>query len=183
VTRSEQLNRQHQKILLVSFLAAGLLHAAVIFLNPAFRVEVPQPTTVRLRLELLFPEPRILTLDGSEAPLGLSQHLAVANWTQVQLSLRENWPEAYRLYRIGGRASLRLLLDTFGRVLEAAVVESSGDTTKDLALLATVRDARYRPRTSDLRWHEMELIQPLAVERPLTPLQLWVARSSADTIR
>jgi TonB family protein len=183
VTRSEQLNRQYRKILLVSFLAAGLLHAAVVLVNPGFRVEVVEPTRVRLRLELVFPEPEILSVDGSEPGPGLAQHFRVVNWTQVQMSLRENWPEAYRLYRIGGAASLRILVDSTGRVLEAELVESSGDPTKDRAFLVTVKAARYRPIGSDFHWQEMEFVQPLRVEQPLTPLQLWVARSSGDSAR
>ncbi len=183
MTRSEQLNQQYRRIFLVSLLGAGLLHAGVVFLNPSYQVEVTEPKTVRLRLELVFPEPQILTVDGSEAQLGLAPDLAVANWGRVQWSLRENWPEAYQMYRVGGAASLRLRLDSAGHVLDASLFESSGDPTKDQAFLATAREARYHSITPDLRWQEMELVQPLRVERPLTPLQLWVARSSADTVR
>ena len=176
MTRSEELARQYRKILLV--IMAGILHAAVLLLNPSCRIEIPESAAVRIRVKLVFLEPRILSVDGAGVPESLAAGLRVANWTQMQLALKENWPEAYQAYRVGGSASVLLRVDFQGHVVEATLAESSGDVAKDEALIAAAGELRYRPGVEEMRWSEIRLIQPLVVERPLTPLQVFVAENS-----
>jgi TonB family protein len=170
VSRSKELARQHRRVLLASLSVAVLVHLGLFALNPSYSVEVPEAPPNRGRLVVSFGVPQVLAVDGESFQEDDDREIYVANWTQVQLSLLRNWPAVYRRHQVGGSVSVRLRLGPFGRVVDAVVVEGSGDLQKDRALETVARSFVYRWIPPDTAVREVELIQSVTVERPLVPV-------------
>ena len=111
-------------------------------------------------------------MDGIADPAKDSLMSFRVDLQKARVALIKDWPSVYRAYGVGGSVSLRLELDSIGRVVAASLVESSGDLKKDEAFEEMARSFRYRWTPIEAVSEGVLLIQPLSIEEAAIPLQI-----------
>lgn len=149
----------------VSVGLAAALHVGIFLVNPTVQVEsVEEGAPPPMPLRLLLPPAEDVRLDTAPGPLADSLALVVVGFPRAQRALLAAWPEAYRAVGEGGIVTMRLTLDTRGRVVGTELLEGTGDLAKDAAFRQVAETLRYMLVPGGIADASGVLIQRMRVE-------------------
>ena len=168
-TRSAELREQNRRVLAWSLAAAVVIHVAAFVFWPETPVEPlgelsesvlqgveEEGVFVEIRAE--FAGPEITSAGGVQTSARILRTLVAERLTRVALECRDTMGPG-RDYH----GSVRLVVNDEGRVDQKEMVEGSGNSCGDRALLAVAGDLWYRWLPSDTYEAPVVLIQPVSV--------------------
>jgi TonB family protein len=145
----------------VSGLVAVLFHVGLFAFWPDQEIELPTSNRVVPPLQVTTERPLVLAVGGAPIPLEGSQTHArwlasvskprVWNEAVLQGVLARVWPPELWSWGEGGRATVQVEVDRWGRVAQATLQEGGGDPALDLAFLALAEALRFHAAQVDGR--------------------------------
>lgn len=126
--------------------------------DPLARAQQPAPSSV---VDNILPDIRPVAAD-TPPPTPRVAMLKLLNAADVQRALVDRYPPALRDAGVGGTVTVRVLVDTAGRVTRTQLTSSSGRAALDAAALQVIAVARFQPMQKDGRaveaWIEFPLV-------------------------
>jgi len=170
--RSDQLRRTHRRVLGWSLGVALVLHAGTLWFAPAFRGELPGPTSDRpgvsasvnggaVWIDVAFGPPTILLADGGKRQEPLDRTLEARGVNISGISLESECEWVRRTDLTGHRATVKLRVREDGRATVDEVTDGSGHPCVDDVIVAVAGTLWYRWLPDAQAPAPVELLQPL----------------------
>lgn len=173
MTRSEELRRRSRRVFAISFAVAVVVHVAILFGVPSFRIRLLGPsgteadidavTATWQRFDVSFGPPEISAPDGSVhvEPAGRVLEADNVKISDLRQPLSCDGRTVASIVPTSGR--VRLQVNESGRVAAAEITRSTGDACRDEILTNIASALWYQWIPNDQFPAPLDVVQPLSV--------------------